>query len=125
VLLVPQGRWLFGSLDEVLGHHRRYTRTELTEKTREAGFEVVRVLDFNRTTVPGWFLNAVLLRRKHFSRLQLKILESLMWLVRRVDRFLPWPGVSLIALLRRPAAEVPAQYAPARAEWEPPLRKTA
>ena len=116
---------MFGSLDEVLGHHRRYTRTELTEKAREAGFEVGRILDFNRATVPGWFLNAVLMRRKHFSRLQLKVLESLMWLVRRVDRFLPWPGVSLIALLRRPAAAVTVQSAPADSEWEPPLRKTA
>ncbi len=120
VLLVPQGRWLFGSLDEVLGHHRRYTRVELTEKAREAGFEVVLVRDFNRTTVPGWFVNAVLLRRKHFSRLQLKALESLMWLVRRMDHFLPWPGVSLIAQLRRPVASVPAQYAPAGPVWEPP-----
>ncbi len=125
VMLVPQGRWLFGSLDEVLGHHRRYNPVELTEKAREAGFDVERVLDFHRTTVPGWVVNAVLLRRKHFSRLQLKVLESIMWLVRRVDRFLPWPGVSLIALLRRPAASEPAQHVPAGPAWEPPLRKSA
>jgi hypothetical protein len=26
IILVPCGPWLYGSLDEVLAHHRRYTR---------------------------------------------------------------------------------------------------
>jgi glycosyltransferase involved in cell wall biosynthesis len=104
VVLVPRGAWLYGSLDEVLGHHRRYSREELSEKARAAGFEVAHLFDFNRVTVPGWYANAVLLKRKHFGRLQLKVFDSLVGVLRRVDRWLPWQGASLIAVLRRPAA---------------------
>jgi hypothetical protein len=47
-------------------------------------------------------VNAVVLKRNYFSRLQLKVFDSLVWLWRRIDRLLPWPGISLIAVLRRP-----------------------
>ncbi len=110
IVLVPRGRWLFGSLDTVLGHYRRYSHDELKSKAQKAGFEVEQLFDFNRVTVPGWFLNAVVLKRKYFSRVQLKIFDWLVALWRRVDRVLPWQGVSLIAVLKRPAtqAEGPA-----------------
>jgi glycosyltransferase involved in cell wall biosynthesis len=111
VVLVPRGAWLYGSLDVVLGHHRRYARGELAQKARAAGFEVAQLFDFNRATVPGWYANAVLLKRKHFGRLQLKVFDSLVGLLRRVDRLLPWEGASLIAVLRRPAGQ--AETAPA------------
>ena len=62
----------------------------------------MRVFDFNRVTLPGWWLNGRVLRRKSFSTAQLRILERFTWLVRRLDRFLPWPGASLIAVVRRP-----------------------
>jgi hypothetical protein len=41
------------------------------------------------------------LRRKHFSRVQLKLFNETIWFWRRVDRFLPWQGNSLIAVARR------------------------
>jgi glycosyltransferase involved in cell wall biosynthesis len=103
IVLVPQGPRLFGTLDEALGHQRRYTRESLHEAFEKEGFQIERTFDFNRTSVPGWWLNGKLLRRRHFSRFQLKVLDWLIWLVRRIDRFLPWHGASLIVLARRPA----------------------
>jgi SAM-dependent methyltransferase len=44
VALVPAHRWLFGSLDERLGHCRRYEKFELETRVREAGFEIERTL---------------------------------------------------------------------------------
>ena len=46
-----------------------------------------------------------MLKREHFSRIQLKILDWMIWLIRRIDHLLPWPGVSLIAVARRPLGE--------------------
>ena len=104
IVLVPRGPRLFGALDEALGHQRRYTRATLREALEKQGFVVERIFDFNRASVPGWWLNGKLLRRRHFSRFQLKTLDWLIWLIRRVDRWLPWGGISLVALARRPAA---------------------
>jgi SAM-dependent methyltransferase len=98
VILVPQHPWLFGSLDEALGHRERYTRRGFERALADAGFRVELILDFNRFSVPGWWLNARVLKRKRFSRLQLKLVDTLMPLLKRIDRIWPWSGASLIAI---------------------------
>jgi len=102
IILVPQGMGLYGELDRVLGHCRRYSRHELERKLDAAGFQIESLFDFNRVTVPGWYFNGRILRSRHFSRLQLAIFDRLVWLWRILDRLLPWPGVSLIAVARKP-----------------------
>jgi hypothetical protein len=57
VILVPQDPTIYGTLDAVLGHYRRYTKDELRSKMEEAGFEVAGILDFHRITRPGWIWN--------------------------------------------------------------------
>jgi glycosyltransferase involved in cell wall biosynthesis len=101
VLLVPQGPGVYGTLDEVLGHERRYTRASLEKVLRERGFAVEQLFDFNRTTTPGWWFNGRILRRKHFGKLQLKLMNLSVWFLRRVDSWLPWHGASLIAIARK------------------------
>lgn len=102
ILLVPEDMGLYGELDRVLGHHRRYSRDEFSARISEAGFHIERVFGFNRVTRPGWWFNGRVLRRRRFSRLQLALFDRLVWLWRRIDRLLPWPGVSLIAIARKP-----------------------
>jgi len=103
VILVPQGPRLHGTLDEVLGHVRRYTRASLSEALSKAGFETERLFDFNRATMPAWWFNGKVLRRRHFGRLQLKLMNMSVWLLRRLDPVLPWHGVSIVAVARRRA----------------------
>lgn len=102
VVLVPQGQWLYGSLDRVLGHCRRYSARRLASRAVEAGFVVDRLFEFNRIGLLAWLFNGRLLRRTRLGKVQLKIYDSLVWLWRRIDRGFPWPGLSLIAVLRRP-----------------------
>lgn len=101
VVLVPQGPGLYGSLDEVLGHVRRYTRASLSAALESAGFEVETLFDFNRATTPAWWWNGRVLKRRHFGRVQLKILNSTVWLIRRLDPLLFWKGTSVVAVARR------------------------
>lgn len=98
LILVPQGMRVFGSLDEVLEHCRRYSKTELRTKMTTAGFRMERTLEFNRMTYPGWFLNSRILRRRSLSRRQLRLFDALVPLWRRIDRFLPWPSTSIIGI---------------------------
>ena len=102
IVLVPQGQWLFGSLDRVLGHQLRYSKKLLSQRSEEVGFKVERILSFNRIGVLPWFVNGKILRKKTFGRFQLKIYDSLVWLWRILDRVLPLPGLSIIAILTRP-----------------------
>jgi glycosyltransferase involved in cell wall biosynthesis len=103
VVLVPQDAGLYGTLDRVLGHCRRYSRPDLESRMREAGFELERVFEFNRVTRPGWFVNGRVLKRTSFGRLQLAVFDRLVWLWKRLEGVLPWGGVSLIAVGRKPS----------------------
>jgi len=101
VILVPYGPWLYGTLDEVLGHCRRYTDETLRDVAERAGFHVEGMLKFNRAGVPAWWFNGRILRRKTFGIGQIRILNALTPLFRLVDGWLPLPPLSLIAILRK------------------------
>jgi len=98
IILVPHGQEVFGSLDVALGHHRRYKHAELQERMEATGFEVDRILEFNRVSRPGWFVAGRILKRNTLSPLQMKIFDRLVWLWRRIDAHLPWSPTSIIAI---------------------------
>jgi 2-polyprenyl-3-methyl-5-hydroxy-6-metoxy-1,4-benzoquinol methylase len=101
IVLVPQNPKLHGSLDQVLGHVRRYTRQSLRDALERAGFEVEHLFDFNRATTPAWWWNGKVLKRRHFGRVQLKVVNHTVWLMRPLDRILPWHGTSVVAVAKR------------------------
>jgi len=101
IILVPCGQWLYGSLDEVLGHCRRYTEAQLSGVAQQAGLRVERMLKFNRPGVPAWWLNGRVLRRKTFGLGQIRALNVLTPIFRLVDSWLPLPPLSIIAILRK------------------------
>jgi glycosyltransferase involved in cell wall biosynthesis len=101
VLYVPQGQHLYSTLDEVLGHRCRYSREILSEELRSTGFEIESFRDFNHLAIPGWWLNGKILKRRHFSRFQLKIFNMLVPVIRRFDPLVPGRGLGIIAVARR------------------------
>jgi glycosyltransferase involved in cell wall biosynthesis len=100
IVLVPQDQGVFGTLDEVLGHCRRYDPTQLQKLMDNAGFVLDRTIQFNRVTRPGWWWNGRVLKRRSFGRLQLRVFDWLVPFSRRVDAMLPWSAVSLICIGR-------------------------
>jgi SAM-dependent methyltransferase len=101
VVLVPQGPWNFGTLDGVLGHKRRYTEESLRRVAAEAGLTVKQIVRFNRISSLPWFLNGRILRKTSFGLLQIRIVDWITPISRVIDRFLPFPPLSLIAVMER------------------------
>jgi glycosyltransferase involved in cell wall biosynthesis/phospholipid N-methyltransferase len=118
IVLVPHGPGILGTLDDVLGHRRRYTEETLRQLAQESGFEVDEVLRFNRVGWPAWWLNGKVLRRREFGLFQILTLNALTPAFRLVDRALPFPPLSLIAILR------PAASGAADAPGEAPEKAT-
>lgn len=98
IVLVPQHPGLYGTLDEALEHHLRYTTPGFEQVLKDAGFRIEQMFDFNRFSAPGWWLNGKVLRRRKFSRVQLKMIDLMMPVIKRMDRLLPWSGVSIVAI---------------------------
>jgi glycosyltransferase involved in cell wall biosynthesis/phospholipid N-methyltransferase len=116
VILVPCGPRLYGTLDEVLGHFRRYTEAQLVDVSQRAGFRVEQVIKFNRPGVIGWWLNGKILRRRTFGLAQIRLLNLLTPLFRILDPWIPLPPLSIIAVLRKDAGS--AEGDPSRGEME-------
>jgi len=102
VVLVPQGPRLYGSLDRVLGHHRRYTREQLIALGERAGYRVGEVLEFNRSGILAWWLNGKVLRRTTFGLMQIKMLNLLVPFFRALERCVVLSPLSLIAIFEKP-----------------------
>jgi SAM-dependent methyltransferase len=98
VILVPAFQMLFGSLDRELGHVRRYTRSSLGQRMREAGFRVEQAFYFNLVGTIGWWVNARLRKVPRIPVEQLRYFDALVPMLRLEDR-VPLPfGQSVIAI---------------------------
>jgi len=62
LIFVPALRWLYGSFDEHIGHHRRYTKSELEGKCRRAGFRIVDCRYFDIAGIVPWWLKYCLFK---------------------------------------------------------------
>jgi glycosyltransferase involved in cell wall biosynthesis/phospholipid N-methyltransferase len=98
LILVPHGQEVYGSLDKALGHYRRYSHQDLRQKMELAGFHVDRILEFNRISRPAWYVSGRIIKSTALSPRSMAIFDRFVWLWRRIDRFLPWPPTSIIAI---------------------------
>ena len=106
VMLVPHSHNLFGSLDRSLGHRRRYSVEEAREMMAAQGFTLEKAYTFNRAGTPPWWAYSRIFGKTSISKLVLKIFDKSVWLWRRIDSLMPWPGLSLIVVGRKPGAPV-------------------
>ena len=111
VLYVPQGQWLYSSLDEALDHRCRYSPETLRQELEATGFTVERLTGFNHVSAPGWYLNGKILKRRHLSRGQLKMFDMAVPLLRRLDHLSPLPPLGLVAVARKGARAAAAPAA--------------
>ncbi len=107
-LLVPAHPRLYGNLDRLYGHHRRYTREHLARVVADSGLELDRLYSFNLLGIAGWWVNRFR-RSPRISRRSLHVYELLLRAWQPVERRRPprW-GLSLIAHARKPASPASA-----------------
>lgn len=55
-IFVPALRWLYGSFDALIGHHRRYTKRELESKCLRAGFKPLLSEYFDCAGIVPWWI---------------------------------------------------------------------
>lgn len=100
LIFVPALTWLYGGLDERIGHFRRYDRTELEEKLGRAGFNIVHSAYFDFPGIVPWWIKYRLLKSKTMSPGGIRFYDRfLVPTVRRIEaRWSPPIGKSVIAV---------------------------
>ncbi|HEV8433582.1 MAG TPA: methyltransferase, partial [Thermoanaerobaculia bacterium] len=102
IVFVPAGKDLFGTLDQGVGHQRRYERDELIEKLRAAGFAIEDVSYQNRVARVAWWLNSRIFHRTAMPAAQSKLFDYFVPLWKSLEGAHPSTGLSLIAIARKP-----------------------
>jgi glycosyltransferase involved in cell wall biosynthesis len=102
VMLVPNVPSIYGSLDRSLGHKRRYDAAAMRALAGQLGFAVEQISSFNKVALIPWWAYTKLFRAGNISKLVLKIFDKSVWFWRRLDGLMPWPGLSLLVVARKP-----------------------
>ncbi len=102
LVIVPNSQSLYCNLDKTLGHKKRFDSGELGRLIADAGLEVTSIRSFNSVGCLAWLINGKLLGSTRLNRLTLKVFDKTIWIWRRIDPILPWPGLTLFAVATRP-----------------------
>ena len=100
--IVPALPWLYSSIDEKLGHYRRYTKQKILkiQKTLN-GASLSTCYYFNFIGALAWLFKYKLFKSTEMSNKDLKTIESILPLIKLLDKS-PLPfGQSLFFALRK------------------------
>lgn len=108
VVTVPAMSWLFGYHDEVLGHYRRYSRSQLQNVMLPQGFELLQSRYFGMSLIPVAWLISRVLRRPYPVRQAGEQLQGggvmgriLSWVFQIEKKLRPPVGTSVLLLARK------------------------
>lgn len=102
IIIVPAEPALYTGLDRSLGHHRRYRADELASLMAASGLEVVYSRQVCKLGSVAWWLNGHVMRRTKLTPRQMILFDRLWPIMRWFDPVLPWPGMSLMVVGRKP-----------------------
>ena len=103
IVLVPAFNFLFSRFDELIGHHRRYTRETFASELTSAGFTIKNNLYFNFLGMAGWWLRFCVLKKEYITTHAVGFFETLTPLLRSIESVVRLPvGLSVIAVGEKP-----------------------
>ncbi|MBN1263841.1 MAG: glycosyltransferase [Candidatus Pacebacteria bacterium] len=102
ILLVPALKCLYGSLDQKLGHLRRYRKQEIINQLAASNFEVEKIFYHNFPGALGWLVSGRVLKRKIISRFSGMVMNKMTPYLASLESRVKIPfGLSLIVVGRK------------------------
>jgi len=102
IFIVPRGQNLYSSLDSAIGHYRRYDREQMCALFGEIGYDIEECFTLNKIGVLGWWYRGKIAKQQAIGRFGLKAFNVLVPIFRLIDPILPWKGLSLVVVARKP-----------------------
>lgn len=92
LIFVPALMALYGEFDRKIGHFRRYTKAEIEEKCRAAGFKIVRSSYFDFAGIFPWYVKYRLLKSDSLESGAVALYDRIaVPFVKTVETILPVP----------------------------------
>src|SRR5215204_3982160 len=103
LIFVPALMSLYGAFDKKVGHFRRYTKNELEEKSKAAGFQVVRSKYFDFVGIFPWYIKYKLLKSDNLDSGAVTAYDKFaVPLTRKFERLINFPvGKNILTILKK------------------------
>jgi len=103
LIFVPAFMSLYGAFDEKVGHFRRYTKNELEEKGRNAGFKIVKSKYFDFVGIFPWYVKYKLLKSDSLESGAVTAYDRFaVPVTKQFERFLKFPvGKNILTVLKK------------------------
>jgi SAM-dependent methyltransferase len=104
LLFVPAVPWLYGTLDSLVHHYRRYTYSRLARVASRSGLELIQLRYFDFPGILPWLIAGRILRQERFNPSAARLYDRLVAPVASIlERWIRPPlGKNLICVARRP-----------------------
>ncbi len=108
LLIVPAIPRIYGTLDRLSGHYRRYRRKELNKKITRAGFIIETQYYMNFLGVITWFLANMVARKKTLFGSACALLDKVVPLLERFEKLWTPPiGQSIVTVCAKAQTKHP------------------
>jgi hypothetical protein len=103
LIFVPAFMSLYGAFDKKVGHFRRYTKKELEEKAKSAGFEIVKSKYFDFVGMFPWYIKYKLLKSDSLESGAVTAYDKFaVPVTKQFERFLSFPaGKNILTVLKK------------------------
>ncbi|MEO0509725.1 MAG: class I SAM-dependent methyltransferase [Verrucomicrobiota bacterium] len=104
-LLVPAHPEIYASIDNLMGHYRRYTKRSMTDKIESAGLQITELYYFNFLGYWLWLLNFKVFKRKTIDAKNVAFFDRVLIHFSKIMdliRLNAFKGQSLICIARKP-----------------------
>jgi 2-polyprenyl-3-methyl-5-hydroxy-6-metoxy-1,4-benzoquinol methylase len=103
LIFVPAFMSLYGAFDEKVGHFRRYTKNELEEKAKAAGFKIAKSKYFDFAGIFPWYIKYKLLKLDSLKSGAVTAYDKLaIPVTKQFERFLNFPvGKNILTVLKK------------------------
>ncbi len=73
VIIVPAHQFLYGEIDRSIGHYRRYSLSDISQKLHSSGLKIIKHRRLNVLGAVGWFISGKLYKDRIVGSNKIKI----------------------------------------------------
>lgn len=102
ILLVPIHPFLYGRIDQAIGHFRRYTKEEIINKLKMSGFNIIKSRKLNFFGAIGWLVAGKILKEEKVEDEKIKIFNFFSPFILPLENLIEPPlGTSILIIAQK------------------------
>ena len=102
IVLIPAHPAIYGKIDSMVGHYRRYTKEEIIGKIKRVNLNILRYRRLNFLGAIGWFIVGKILRENKIEYGKIKIFNFLAPFILPIEDLIEPPvGTSILVIARK------------------------